>query len=139
MTKNVLISITGFEPGEAGEEITVKANGDYHYINEKHYIRYDEATDEPGMITNNLIKITPSQIEIIKKGVANTTMTFELGNVTIANYKVPYGNLLLEIDTYLMKIHISDQLITVLLNYRLTSNNEVLSTNQTEIKVIPVR
>lgn len=139
MTKNVLISIKGFEIGEPDEDITVEAKGDYHYIDGKHYIRYDEATDELGMITNNLIKISPSQIEIIKKGVANTTMTFELGDVTIANYKVPYGNLLLEIDTYLMNVDISDQLITILLNYRLISNNEVISTNQTEINIIPVR
>lgn len=139
MTKNVLISIKGFEIGGPGEDITVEAKGDYHYIDGKHYIRYDETIDELGMITNNLIKISPSQIEIIKKGVANTTMTFELGDITIANYKVPYGNLLLEIGTYLMSVDISDKLITVLLNYRLISNNEVISTNQTEINVTPVR
>jgi len=139
MTKNVMISIRGFELGEPGEDITVEAKGDYHYVNGKHYIRYDETTDEPGKVTNNIIKISPNQIEIIKKGVANTTMTFDLDNVTIANYKVPYGQLLLEIDTYLMNIHISDELITVLLNYRLKSNNEVISSNQTEIKVIPDR
>ncbi|HHX11812.1 MAG TPA: DUF1934 domain-containing protein [Clostridiales bacterium] len=139
MIKDVLVSVKGFELDEPGEVISVKAKGDYHCINGKHYIRYDETTDEPGKVTNNVIKISPSQIEIIKKGVVNTTMTFELSNITTAIYQVPYGNLLLEIDTYLMDIHISDELISVLLNYRLTCNNEFISSNQIEIKVTSER
>lgn len=139
MTKDILVLVKGFELSEPDEIISVKAKGDYHCVNGKHYIRYDETSDEPGKVTNNLIKISPSQIEIIKKGVVNTTMTFELSNTTTAIYQVPYGNLLLEIDTYLMDIHISDELITVLLKYKLTSNNELVASNHTEIKIISVK
>lgn len=136
MIKDVLVSVKGFELSEPDEIISVKVKGDYHCVNGKHYIRYVETTDVPGKVTNNLIKISKDQIEITKKGVVNTTMAFELSNTTTANYQVPYGNLLLEIDTHLMNIHISDELITVLLKYKLTSNNEVISSNHTEIKII---
>lgn len=139
MIKDVRVSVKGFELSEPSEIISVKAIGNYHCVNGKHYIRYDETTDEPDKVTNNVIKISPSQIEIIKKGVVNTTMTFELSKITTANYQVPYGNLLLKIDTYLMDIHISDELITVLLKYKLKSNNELISSNVTEIKIIPER
>lgn len=135
MTKEVVVTIEGLQLGENNDRIATKASGLYQFQNEKHYIRYDEMIEGVEGAIKNIIKIAPDQVSISKKGAANTTMTFQLGEVTSTNYHTPYGTLLLQIKTTQMRVEEDADQIDIHLEYTISADENILSRNRTLIKI----
>ena len=78
MTRDVLISISGIQIAE-GDNNTVEliTSGDYFLKNGNHYILYDEIQEGFEGVIKNTIKISPSGLDIIKRGSSSVHMTFE--------------------------------------------------------------
>lgn len=135
MTKDVVVTIEGIQLGEGNDRIATKAAGMYQFRNEKHYIRYEEMVEGVEGAIKNIIKITPDQVSITKKGAANTTMTFQLGEVTSTSYHTPYGTLILQIETTQMQVEEDTDQIFINLAYRISADESILSENKTRIVI----
>ena len=78
MTKDVLITIRGVHTlDHEDNDVEMIIRGDYYQKNGKHYILYEEILEGAEERVKNVIKISPSSMDIIKKGVTNSRMLFE--------------------------------------------------------------
>ena len=141
MTKEVLISISGLQFDLNSEEpVEVISVGEYYERNGKHYIIYDELQmDEPGSqkITKNRIKISENQVDIMKKGISNVHMIFELNKKNITYYNTPYGDLLIGLYTTGLKQIKNEDEIVVGLEYALDINSSHVSDCSIMIRITP--
>ena len=128
MDKDVIVTVSGmlFAPGKDGEaeNIEVISPGEYYYRNGKHYIKYEEVNDELEQSVQNLLKISPDQISIRKRGMINSEMVFDRGVCTASHYVTPYGSMLMEIHTKEMKIFEEEKKIRIRVEYELDINYE---------------
>ena len=101
MTKDVIVSISGLQTGseESDAPLEVITMGNYYFKNGKHYILFDEITDENGVQTKNTIKISDKRVDVIKKGENNVHMVFEPDTKNMTYYQTPFGSLLVGINT----------------------------------------
>ena len=77
MTKDVLITISGIQMiDEEDSDVEMIVRGDYYQKNGKHYILYEEMMEGFTGKVKNVIKISPSGMDIIKKG--SPTLTCSL-------------------------------------------------------------
>lgn len=139
MTKDVIVSIAGLQYEVSEDEaVEIISRGEYYYRNNKHYVRYEELTEESGnpfQITNCTLKISNDRIDLMKKGVSNVHMTFERDKSNMTYYNTPFGDLLLGIHTKTIDIKEADALIEIILTYGLDINNEHVSDCTLNIKI----
>jgi len=135
MTKEVSIIIDGVQIGTEEEPIIMTASGTYHLQNDKHYIQYEEPSEDGQGTIKNRIKITPSQVEMTKKGASDSQMNFDLNHSTEIIYQTPYGNLFFEVKTNLLEVIETEKLIEVKLEYTLYSNGDLIAEHRTIIRI----
>jgi Domain of unknown function (DUF1934). len=113
-----------------GERITADAVGEYRFINGKHVIMYRETggKDEKEAV-NNIIKIKPGLVEMIKKGKISTQMVFDLSGYTDTVYNTPYGSFRFQIQTGRIDIEDKGKELIVNMDYTLSQNSNRLSDN----------
>ena len=99
MTKDVLITIRGVHTlDHEDNDVEMIVRGDYYQKNGKHYILYEEILEGAEERVKNVIKISPSSMDIIKKGVTNSRMLFEKNKKNLSCYSTPVGNLVIGIQ-----------------------------------------
>lgn len=135
MTKEVTVLIDGSQLDTEEETVRTTASGVYRKLNGKHVIHYEESIDGGEGITKNTVSIASEHVEIVKKGVISTVMSFDLLEPSQTFYQTPYGRLLLQIQTTELLIEESQDEIKVRLRYLLSVNGEYLSDNQILIRV----
>ena len=82
MNKDVLINVTGLQMTDSdgnSQPIEMIVPGNYYFKNGSHYLRYEEILDESGEPTVNYVKLSPTSMEVRKKGLVNVHMVFEKG------------------------------------------------------------
>ncbi len=137
MTKEVLVSVAGLQLDiDSDNVIEVISQGKYYFKNNKHYIIYKEFDENiPNNVTKNTIKISPSHIDISKRGVNSVNMIFEEGKETMSYYETPFGSLLIGINTSKISVDTSDNNIEAKINYILSVNYTQVSECDITIKV----
>ena len=81
MTEDILISVKGLHAlndaeDEQEQEIEVFSAGKYYFKNGKHYILYEEQSEEDGSIIKNRITLKNDCLEVQKKGLIDSKMIF---------------------------------------------------------------
>lgn len=128
MTKDILLKLSGLQfDSESEDNIEVITIGSYYFKNGKHYILYDEVSEDFPEITHNVIKVSPGVIEINKKGLSNVQMVFEEKKENIAYYETPFGTLLIGIHAKQIEIKESIDQLEVKIEYSLDINYEHVS------------
>ena len=129
MTKEVLITISGIHVMDDAEDADVEMmiRGDYYYKNGKHYILYDEVVEGLEGTIRNVIKVSPSGMDIIKKGAANTHMQFEKNKKNLSCYVTPMGDMMVGIQASQIRIDEQPDSLTVAMEYSLDINYQHLS------------
>lgn len=140
MTKEVLVSITGLQYEQEGEEaIELISAGEYYFRNGKHYVIYEELLeDQEGGSTATVkctLKLSEKQIEVIKKGPAAVHMIFELEQNHMTYYSTPYGDLMIGITTNSIHMNQSEDTMDVEINYGLDMNYQFVSECKLTIKI----
>lgn len=88
MNKKVKVSLSSYQSTESGvEEIKVSASGTYSLINDRHFIKYEEKTDD-GAINKVLLKFENDLLEMTKSGEVRSTLTFTEGKIPKAIIKL---------------------------------------------------
>ncbi|MCM1261742.1 MAG: DUF1934 domain-containing protein [Butyrivibrio sp.] len=127
MTKDVQVYLRSRQyrhDGADKEEIETTASGSYYEKNGRHFLVYDEIIEGIDTPVKNKVKFGENFLEIIKSGAVNVHMVFEENKKNLTSYNIPYGNIMLGIDT--KKIHIvqESERIAVDVEYVLYMNYE---------------
>lgn len=128
MTKDVLITIRGVHTlDHEDNDVEMIIRGDYYQKNGKHYILYEEILEGAEERVKNVIKISPSSMDIIKKGVTNSRMLFEKNKKNPSCYSTPVGNLVIGIQANHFYVEEQENSIKVNVDYSLDINYEHMS------------
>lgn len=127
MNKEVIINISGLQLDAGTEEpIELMTTGDYYLKNGKHYVIYDELTDDSQVVKNRL-KISPKVVEVTKKGASSSHMVFERGKENLTYYDTPFGSLLLGINTSKIDLEEKEDSMALHIDYGLSINSDHVS------------
>ena len=137
MTKQVLLTIAGLQmiENEQAEPIEIVTAGDYFFRNGKHYILYDEPVEGSSKTIQNTVKISPTCLEVMKKGLMNVHMIFEQSKKNLSCYETPYGTMRVGIQTNDMDIRETENNIDIEVNYGLEINEEYLADCQIKMNI----
>ena len=136
MNKKVKVSLSSYQKTDAGvEEIKVSAPGTYSLINDRHFIKYEEKTDD-GAINKVLLKFENNFFEMTKSGETVSTLTFTEGENTEGYYKTPYGTFLIETDTKKLDIKTGKKNIFINLEYGLFIDGEFVADCKMYIEIL---
>lgn len=105
MTKDVLVRVKGTQfMDDENDVIEMITAGTFNEKNGKKYLIYDETIVEGGDQTHNIVKIWPDKVEVTKRGLVDTHMTFECGKKHMCNYMTPVGLIILGITTSALEV-----------------------------------
>ena len=128
MTKDVLITIRGVHTlDHEDNDVEMIVRGDYYQKNGKHYILYEEILEGAEERVKNVVEISPSSMDIIKKGVTNSRMLFEKNKKNLSCYSTPVGNLVIGIQANHFYVEEQENSIKVNVDYSLDINYEHMS------------
>lgn len=131
MTRDVLVTIKGLQYAmdvteEEDQRIETINRGIYGKRNGKEFISFEETFDASTKISN-LIKFYDGCVEVNKKGPFSVNMFFEEGKKNSTDYRTPYGNLIVGIDTDSIKTSRTDEEISIQIKYNMEVNYEQLA------------
>lgn len=135
MNKEVIINISGLQLDAGTEEpIELMTTGDYYLKNGKHYVIYDELTDDSQVVKNRL-KISPKVVEVTKKGASSSHMVFERGKENLTYYDSPFGSLLLGINTSKIDLEEKEDSMALHIDYGLSINSDHVSDCSIDVSI----
>ncbi len=138
MTEDVLVSVKGLHTLDTAqdEEIEIFSAGKYYFRNGKHYLLYDEQVEDAGGVVSNRIVCRDGCVELTKKGSVNTKMSFRTDEKTECWYETPFGEMLVGVEVTDMKITEQEDLLEILVAYRLELNYEHVADCRIRIRAI---
>lgn len=126
MNKEIDICVIGVHNIDGDkEEYVTKARGEYHFVNEKKYFRYEEET--PYGKAKAMIKLSNDIIEVTKTGAVNMRLYLEKGKLVAGVYDTPYGSIPIDIDTKDIKIDEDEMSMKISVSYDMLNNDELLA------------
>ncbi len=137
MNRDVLVSIKGlqFDPeGDQGEIETITP-GQYYKKNNSHYLLFEEAMEGFSEITSNKMKWNENSLDLMKKGVVNVHMIFEKNQKNMTDYRTPFGNIIIGIDTNNINVIETENKINVDVDYALEVNYEHLADCKISVEI----
>ncbi len=139
MKKNVKVSISGIQNNDNEETVEVVSVGEMMQRDDHICVSYEEAADNAAgvdcQLVKSMLKVKPDQIEIIKKGAAQTHMVFVEDRDTISYYSTPFGELEVAIHTDRLERKERDNGFQILLEYALEINASHMSNCNVDIRV----
>lgn len=131
MTKAVLVTVKGLQYSLEGEEgddqrIETITRGNYYLKNGKHYVTYEESPDGSANI-KTMLKFDESFFELTRKGQYSVHMLFEEGKKNYTDYRTPFGNFVVGIDTSSIEITEKEKEIDLHIDYDMEMNYEHLA------------
>ncbi len=134
---NISSDFENIDCQELAENIVeTECSGFYQKIGRQIYIKYVEEI-ETQVVSNNLLKIDNNideiKIEIIKKGIVDSKMTFIEKVKTENIYNTPYGKINMMIDTKSIHIKTKEDRIFVNIKYDLFMENGHMSMSEIDI------
>lgn len=139
MGKRVLVTVRGYQKDGVEEgAVELVAAGDISYRNGKYYLCYEEVDEEESGengLTKTRLKIEEDGgcVELVKKGLINTTMVFKPNGSTTSFYDSPYGKMLMEINTSDLLFSYNDGKMEIKMSYILNMNHQPISENTIHI------
>lgn len=116
MNKDIVIEVVGTHTADGNTEvIESKCDGQYYEKNGKHYLLYEELT-ENGTV-KSIIKVSDELLEVIKKGAANSHLFYQAGETVKCNYDTPFGCIPIDINTKNLDIYVENHHIKVVVSY----------------------
>ena len=140
MKKDVIVSVKGLLISDApdwGDTIETVSRGVYFEKEGRHYVMYEEVSEDFTETIRNLIKISPDLVSVRKTGLINTEMTFEKGTEHQSPYTTPFGSLILGVKTRDIRLEEQPGDITVNVDYDLEINYEHVTDCSVHIRVQP--
>lgn len=124
MTRDVLVRISGLQQmeGDSSDNIEVITTGDYFLKNGKHYVIYEEMMEGFEGSVRNTVKISPTVLDIQRKGIIGSHMVFEQDKKKMTRYETPMGEMIIEISTNQIRLDEEEDHLRVTVDYSLDIN-----------------
>lgn len=138
MNKDVLLSIRGLhftDPDDDAEPVEVISPAEYYLRNGKHYILYNEVSEDHSGNTKVKIKIEDNYVEITRNGASSTKMQFEKGKKNLTCYSTPFGSLMLSIITHHIDFTQDESQLSLKIDYLLEADYEPVADCKLELRV----
>ena len=141
MTKDVLLSIRGlYTEGDEGEDsIETLAPAEFFVKQGVYYIFFEEIIDDNTGVTKSRIKYSDKCFELTRKGEASVHLLFEEGKKTLNTYQMPYGTLVVGLDTKRIQMSETKEEIKIAIDYAMEINYQQVSDNSIEVVIKSVR
>ena len=141
MTKDVLLSIRGlYTEGDEGEDsIETLAPGDFYEKQGAYYIFFEEIIDDNTGVTKSRIKYSDKSFELTRKGEVSVHLLFEEGKKTLNTYQMPFGNLVVGLDTKRIEMIETEEEIKISIDYAMEINYQQVSDNSIEVVIKSVK
>lgn len=137
MNKNVRISISGLHSNdEETSDVVSNSTGTYLYKEGKHYVCFEELSQDGMDYSKSILKLHPDMIELIRRGVGGTHLYFEPGKLNNTYYNTVVGNIFIGVNTKYMDLQVSDKVITARIEYELVMNEDKVSDCVVEIEIV---
>ena len=141
MNKEVLVSIKGLQYTGAEEDdnrVETLTRGSFYKRAGKSYVTFEESFDE-HQIVKSLVKFDTDSFEITRKGPYSVRLSFENGKKYYTDYRTPYGEFLLGIDTRRIEVTELDTELIVTIEYDMEFNSESLGRCTIDMKLTEVK
>lgn len=137
MTKEVELIIKGFQKYADHEDADLKTEttGEYFYRNQCHYVLYEEQTEGFTQPVKSMLKLRKDQLEIVRRGLINTSMVFDRNRKTMTPYQTPFGEFVLGIHTKSMRVLESETQILVEVRYSLEADDVHMADCRIKIEI----
>ena len=137
MTKEVEVIISGIQKytDHEDDDLKTRAQGEYYYRNGAHYVLYEEMMEGFTQPTKSMLKIKDGCLEMTRKGLINTTMTFDKSKETSARYQTPFGQMNLLIRTKGFFLSEAEDQICVEVDYALEAEGAPMADCRIRIRV----
>ena len=143
MNKDVLISIKGLqytvseEGPEEDKRVETLTRGQYYKRSGKHYVTFEESLDGDKPV-KSIVKFDETSFEITRKGPYNVRLGFEAGKKAYTDYRTPFGEFLMGIDTIAICYEEKENEILMTIEYDMEFNSEQLGRCVIDVKVTEV-
>lgn len=135
MTKDVLITISGMQFDIEEKPIELVTVGTYYRKNGKHYVLYEEQTEDNGQVTKNIVKFYDGHFEMTKKGGNNSFLLFDREKKTSTIYQTVAGPIQIDAVTRDLSIEETEDELLVNVKYALDINYNFISECEVNFKV----
>lgn len=141
MTKDVLLSIKGLyaEDNENQDSVETLSPAEFYIKEGVFYIFYEEIIDGMAGITKSRIKYSEKCFELTRKGEVSVHLLFEEGKKTLNTYQMPYGTLVVGLDTRKVSMDETEDEIKIHIDYAMEINYQQVSDNNIDIVIKAVK
>ena len=139
--QEVVISIRGmqFFTGEAdSDEIETVNRGTLRREKEQLLLQFEEVYEDTDETTLTELRIGEGELLLTRTGFINVEMDFTRGKKSLSLYKLPFGEILLGIDTEDVRIEEGPDEISIRAEYSMEINYQFLTDSSLKISVKPV-
>lgn len=140
MRKEVLVTVTGTQTRDEGEEdtITLVTRGSYFLKNSSYYIIYRESEASGMQGSTTSIKAESERVTLNRMGTSEFRQVFEKGMQNEGNYVTPYGAMYIRVLPWKVEIDLTDGGGSIDLEYEIEAGAERLGYNKLNIIVTEV-
>ncbi|MCI8465644.1 MAG: DUF1934 domain-containing protein [Lachnospiraceae bacterium] len=137
MQKDVILFMGSHQTGGTVEDdqLQLITAGQYYQKNGKHYVIYEELSESGKKASKNTIKIYDGCVEVLKSGEASIHMVFGLHKKTLSYYDMPYGKMMVGLETNHMNLTEEEDRISLRLDYRLEVDYQHIADCEVEIRI----
>lgn len=138
MTKEVEIIINGVsleEADAADNSVETRNKAEYFARNGFHYVTYEDQMEGVDTSIKNWIKFREDYFELRKSGALSSQLTFQEGKIYMTNYKTPYGNMIMGVNTHKLDFHETEDKIVVEIRYDLEADEQLVAKMQLQIEI----
>lgn len=133
MNKDVEVIIKGRQYNQE-ETLTTKSFGQYYFKDGKHFVTYEEVSEDRD-VSKCLLKFDTVSLEHTKKGDLTVRFLFTKGTKHQTVYNTPFGDFLMGINTKEYSVKIEEDKINLHAIYDMEINDEFASENEIIIEV----
>ena len=141
MTKDVLLSIKGLytEDNEDADSIETLTPAEFYIKENIYYLFFEEIMDDSTGVTKSRIKYSDKCFELTRKGEVSVHLLFEEGKKTLNTYQMPYGTLVVGLDTARIQKTETEEEIKIAIDYAMEINYQQVSQNSIEVVIKSVQ
>ena len=138
--EEVIIAIRGmqfFSGDEDGEEIETLNRGFLSREKDKLFLEFEEVYEDTEETTQTEIRVGDGELLLTRTGFINVEMDFTRGKKSLSLYKLPFGEILLGIDTEEVRVAEGPDGIDIRADYSMEINYQFLTDSSLKIRVTP--
>lgn len=137
MINGVMLTIKGVQkyPGEEPQEMITQVPAEYFQRGQSQYVMFEETQEGFTENVKSMLKIKNNCVELTKKGLIQSHMTFVPEILYVSEYKTPFGGMQMGVRTKELRILDTEELIQIYIKYLLESEEQVIADCSIQITI----